>query len=141
MKNLVALAMVFLLSTVVFSQTHREVDKYISKEYVSMYLGGYVKNSVKAGDNVYLSTLVVSEYTNFTDVSRNTALFVSEYSDITIIEAWSLFEDSDGDEYFQIILSIEDTPYAVALQYYKEYNFILFYTINITDESKYRSAR
>lgn len=128
--------MSFLLSTVVFSQTHREVDKYISGEYISTYIGGYIINSVKASDNVYLSTLVVSKHTDFIDVSRNTTLFMSEYSDITIVEAWSLFEDSDGDKYFQIILSIEDTPYAVVLQYYKEYNFILFYTINITNENK-----
>lgn len=128
--------MSFLLSTVVFSQTHREVDKYISGEYVSTYIGGYIINSVKASDNVYLSTLVVSKHTDFTDVSRNTSMFISEYSDITIVEAWSLFEDSDGDKYFQIILSIEDTPYAVVLQYYKEYNFILFYTINTTNENK-----
>lgn len=128
--------MSFLLSTVVFSQTHREVDKYISGEYISTYIGGYIINSVKASDNVYLSTLVVSKHTDFIDVSRNTTLFMSEYSDITIIEAWSLFEDSDGDKYFQIILSIEDTPYAVVLQYYKEYNFILFYTISTTNENK-----
>lgn len=131
MKNLIVLMSVFLLSTVVFSQTLEEIDKYISGEYVSTYIGGYIRNSAKADDNVYISTLVVSEYTNFTDVSRNTSLFISKYSDITIVEAWSLFEGSDGDEYFQIILGIEDTPYAIVLQYYKEYNFILFYTINI----------
>lgn len=131
MKNLIVLMSVFLLSTVVFSQTLEEIDKYISGEYVSTYIGGYIRNSAKADDNVYISTLVVSEYTNFTDVSRNTSMFISKYSDITIVEAWSLFEGSDGDEYFQIILGIEDTPYAIVLQYYKEYNFILFYTINI----------
>ena len=136
MKNLIVLMSVFLLSTVVFSQTLEEIDKYISGEYVSTYIGGYIKNSAKADDNVYISTLVVSEYTNFTDVSRNTSMFISKYSDITIVEAWSLFEGSDGDEYFQIILGIEDTPYAIVLQYYKEYNFILFYTINIENENK-----
>ena len=141
MKNLIVLMMVFLLSTVVFSQTLEEIDKYISGEYVSTYIGGYIRNSAKADDNVYISTLVVSEYTNFTDVSRNTSMFISKYSDITIVEAWSLFEGSDGDEYFQIMLGIENTPYAIVLQYYKEYNFILFYTINITDENNYRSAR
>lgn len=136
MKNLIVLMTVFLLSTVVFSQTLEEIDKYISGEYVSTYIGGYIKNSAKADDNVYISTLVVSEYTNFTDVSRNTSIFISKYSDITIVEAWSLFEGSDGDEYFQIILGIKDTPYAIVLQYYKEYKFILFYTIDITNENK-----
>lgn len=137
MKNLVVLMMVFLLSTVVFGQSLEDVDKYISKEYVNTYIGGYIKNSVKAGGNVHISTLVVSEYTDFNDVSRNTTVFVSEYSDITIIEAWSLFEDSDGDKYFQIALSIEDTPYVIVLQYYKEYNFILFYTIDIEYENNF----
>lgn len=136
MKNLIVLMTVFLLSTVVFSQTLEEIDKYISGEYVSTYIGGYIRNSAKADDNVYISTLVVSEYTNFTDVSRNTSIFISKYSDITIVEAWSLFEGSDGDEYFQIILGIKDTPYAIVLQYYKEYKFILFYTIDITNENK-----
>ena len=121
--------MAFLLSTVVFSQTLEEIDKYTSGEYVSTYIGGYIRNSAKADDNVYISTLVVSEYTNFTDGSRNTSMFISKYSDITIVEAWSLFEGSDGNEYFQIILGIKDTPYGIVLQYYKEYNFILFYTI------------
>lgn len=136
MKNLVVLVVVLLLSTAVYSQTHKEIDKYITGEYVSTYIGGYIRNSVKADENVYLSTLVVSEYTDFTDVSRNTSMFILEYSDITIVGAWSLFEDSDGDEYFQIALSIEDTPYVIVLQYYQEYNFILFYTINIEDENK-----
>mgnify|MGYP007130874452 FL=1 len=124
------------LSTLVFGQNPDVVNKFVVNEIVKEYDGGYIQNSIKAKENVYLSTLVVGKYTDFNDVSYNTRVFVNRYSDIQVIESWSMYEDSDGDSFFQIVLDMEETPYVIVLQYYQYYEFMLIYTINTENENK-----
>jgi len=135
MKKLLFVLMIS-LATLVSGQNPDVVNKFVVNEIVKEFDGGYIQNSIKAKENVYLSTLVVGKYTDFNDVSYNTRVFVSRYSDIQIIEAWSMYEDSDGDSYFQIVLDMEETPYVIVLQYYQDYEFILIYTINTENENK-----
>src|SRR5690554_2324342 len=135
MKKLLFVLMIS-LATLVSGQNPDVVNKFVVNEIVKEFDGGYIQNSIKAKENVYLSTLVVGKYTDFSDVSYNTRVFVSRYSDIQIIEAWSIYEDSDGDSYFQIVLDMEETPYVIVLQYYQDYEFILIYTINTENENK-----